>query len=231
VPQNWLFCSELPQVGEQCRLGEEEQRHCKVLRLQAGDGALLVDGQGTKAWARLTDIKACLWLIESREFIAPPPSRVLRMPYLQGGKMDWVIEKATEWGVTSIELFVADKSCGHRARLERFQSLIKAAAKQSGQVWWPRIYDIDKLSSWKPTDVPIYYGSLSSRAQGVSEIHVEDSFCWTCGPEGGWSDAEEQCLQQLGATPLKLCGSTLRAETALIGGLSALVATLTTAKQ
>ncbi len=230
MPHNWLFCSELPAVGEQCRLGEEEQRHCKVLRLQAGDGALLVDGRGKKSWARLTDAKACLWLIESIECCSPPPSRVLRMPYLQGGKMDWVVEKATEWGVTAIELFVADKSGGHRARLERFQSIIKAAAKQSGQVWWPLIYDIDKVASWKRPAEPMYYGSLSSSAQGVSEILLANSFYWTCGPEGGWSDAEEQCLQKLGATPLKLCGSTLRAETALIGGLSALVATLTTAK-
>lgn len=229
MPHNWLFCAELPQVGEACRLSDEEQRHCKVLRLQSGAVVTLVDGSGSKATAKLSDPATGTWIVEHIESVAAPPIRILRMPYLQGAKMDWVIEKATEFGASSIELFVADRGNAAKGRLDRFNSIVKAAAKQSGQAWWPQIREIKPIKGWHELEVPIYYGSLAKDAKPLSGVDLSDSFCWLCGPESGWSGAEEQCLQQLKATPIKLCSSTLRAETALIGGFGALVATLTTA--
>lgn len=213
------------------QLGKEESRHIrKVLRLKKGDSIELFDGQGMVYQATISAIDKMVEVsIEPGKECTPPRPRLhLHLGLLKGKKMDFIIQKATELGVHSIEPFTSEFTEARPPKdqkRERWHKISLEACKQCGRNWpliilepTPLANHIDNL----PADDASVLFWEDEQKKGPGDIalpeNVPDLHLFI-GPEGGFSSAEVTLCQQRMPT-ISLGPLTLRAETAVITALS-----------
>jgi 16S rRNA (uracil1498-N3)-methyltransferase len=146
--------------------------------------------------------------------------------------MDWLVEKATELGVASIQPLVAARSVlkpsGERADKKRahWQGVAIAACEQSGRNRVPVIHEVAELTRWMDaprTDAERWLLSLAPGAQPLARRSAgQGSVLLLSGPEGGLSTQEESAALAQGFAPVSLGQRVLRAETAPLAVLAAL---------
>ncbi len=223
-------------------LPETVVRHVQVLRLTTGDALTLFDGTGGEYPAVLTTLEkrhATAQLGECNVREAETPYRVTLAQGIAGGdKMDWLIEKAIELGVSDIQPLATERSVirleGDRAakRVAHWQALAQAACEQCGRNRVPRILPIRQIGVWlRDQDAMTDYGwrvLLSPRADsGFDSLPLEAPSrpgVLLFGPEGGLSPHEEAHAQECGFAAIRLGERILRTETAGIAVLAALAA-------
>ena len=179
------------------------------------------------------------------ETIQEPPRQtprlILGQSLLKGEKMDWVIQKATELGVSEIVPIESQHSVVQLKadrvdhQLARWQRIALEAAQQSEQ--W-RIPTVAKPQSLSALLTSVVMGMLTlmlvERRDGKSLQTVNlpqdatGSILVLIGPEGGWSQEEAQIAKQAGIQPITLGEHILRAETAAIATISILQSRLGT---
>jgi 16S rRNA (uracil1498-N3)-methyltransferase len=143
--------------------------------------------------------------------------------------MDWLVEKATELGVTRLVPLVTERTVvrlqGERAakRVAHWLAIAAGACEQSGRDMLPVIEPIQNLSQWvgSARRDPGAFQMRLSLAPGarLSEDVVlapGQPVMAALGPEGGWSAAEEQALAGAGFEPVSLGQAVLRSETAAL---------------
>ncbi|RDU94754.1 16S rRNA (uracil(1498)-N(3))-methyltransferase [Trinickia dinghuensis] len=232
--------------GDVVALPEEVARHVQVLRLAAGDTLTLFNGRGGQHDARLVEIGRRSALAEIGAFTpieAETPYRITLAQGIAGGdKMDWLIEKAIELGVSRIAPLVTARGVvrlsAERAgrRQAHWQGIVRAACEQCGR---NRLAGVDPaldLSKWLETlpaagaasDAGAMRLMLSPRAvtgfASLPESPPSGDVTLLIGPEGGLSPEEEDAAAAHGFTPLSLGPRVLRTETAGIAVLAALAA-------
>lgn len=166
-------------------------------------------------------------------------------------RMDWLVEKATELGVASITPLMAERSVlklkGERAdkKIAHWQAVAVSAAEQCGRNRVPLVHPAVDLAGWvrhhgagtgtdaadaADTAAPPQRLLLSLRA-GTVPLHTAvagqagRAVLFLSGPEGGLSPAEEALAAAHGFAPVTLGPRVLRAETAPLAALAALVLT------
>jgi 16S rRNA (uracil1498-N3)-methyltransferase len=229
-------------VGETLSLPEDVVRHVHVLRLQAHDPIQLFDGTGGEYHARLIEIgkRTALARIESHaEREAETPYRVTLAQGVAGGdKMDWLIEKAVELGVTSVVPLMAERGvvrlAGERAarRQAHWQALVQAACEQCGRNRVPEIAVPGGLDDWLAGLPPATPGELRLLLSPRAELNFGSlpafppaaTVTVVIGPEAGFSPAEETAIVDAGFSTLGLGPRILRTETAGIAILAAFAA-------
>jgi 16S rRNA (uracil1498-N3)-methyltransferase len=151
-------------------------------------------------------------------------------------RMDWLIEKATEMGVWTIQPLMCERSVlrlsGERAdkKIAHWQSVAVASSEQCGGNRVPRVLPVTSLGSWLATAdaalAPAVQRLLLSLSAGAVPLHKltppPGACCFLSGPEGGLSAAEETSAQAAGFAPVTLGPRTLRAETAALFALASL---------
>jgi 16S rRNA (uracil1498-N3)-methyltransferase len=212
-------------------------RHVQVLRLQPGDALTLFDGSGGEYAATVermgrSEVTVTVGAHAALEREAPRAVHLaVGMPANE--RMDWLVEKATELGVASIQpLMTAHgvlRLAGERAEKKRvhWASIAVAACEQCGRNRVPLIHPVRPLAGW--IDAPIddaerFVLSLAAGTRGIGEIRdgasAARAACLLSGPEGGLSPAEEQDAIARGFAPLTLGPRVLRAETAALVALA-----------
>lgn len=224
------------QVGLHIELPAELAHHIHVLRLQAGDSIELFNGEGGAYVASLTasDRKKAtaelkLFLREEREL---PYALNLAQALPEGSKMDWIIEKAMELGVSAIQPLAAQRSVvrlnAERAekKLAHWQAVISAAAEQCGRNRLALLAAPLDLNKWLAQQDLHQRIMLSPRAsQSLSDWarhHPPQAVTLLIGPEGGLSEQEEAQAEKHGVLPLSMGPRILRTETAGLAAISAL---------
>jgi 16S rRNA (uracil1498-N3)-methyltransferase len=206
-----------------------------VLRLREKDPLCLFDGQGGQWQARLEKeegqgaaLKARLQQHESG--VAPSPLNcVLVQALAVGDKMDWIIQKAVELGVSAIQPVhtqrCVQKVVGTRAerKHEHWQQIAVSACEQSGRCDVPAVYPVCAFSAFLATCPPESLWMLAPGGQKrlpaalpSGQLHV------LIGPEGGWTDEEHAQAQRHGACLIGLGPRVLRTETAGLAFISVL---------
>jgi 16S rRNA (uracil1498-N3)-methyltransferase len=148
-------------------------------------------------------------------------------------RMDWLVEKATELGVASIQPLVTErgvlKLTGQRAdkKLAHWQSIAVAACEQCGRNRVPVVHALVSLTEWLKTKLPDTKFLLSLRADSqalqLAMASIADRpVVLLSGPEGGLTPAEEAAALSSAFVSIGLGQRTLRAETAPLGALAAL---------
>jgi 16S rRNA (uracil1498-N3)-methyltransferase len=241
--------------GMPVALPEEVVRHLQVLRLANGAAVTLFNGQGGEFTATLVELGkrsgvAQLGGLVPRE--AELPYRVTLAQGIAGGdKMDWLIEKAVELGVTQIVPLLTAKGVvrltGERAlrRQAHWQGLVRAACEQCGRNRLPTVAAPLELARFLAAEAAQATAGgadgtgaprganakplrllLSPRANlAFAELPAqapEQPVTLLIGPEGGLSEAEEGAAREQGFTALALGPRILRTETAGIAVLAAL---------
>jgi 16S rRNA (uracil1498-N3)-methyltransferase len=148
-------------------------------------------------------------------------------------RMDWLVEKASELGVSSIQPLMTERSVlrltGERAdkKVAHWQSVAIAACEQCGGNRVPQVLPVRTLASWLQSQPPKALDArwLLSLCEGSSPLiqhlahGLAESTTFLSGPEGGLSAAEETAAAACGFTPVTLGPRVLRAETAALAAL------------
>jgi 16S rRNA (uracil1498-N3)-methyltransferase len=208
----------------------------QVLRLETGASISLFDGHGGEYAATLNSLEKRRVLAEIKLFLP----REAELPYAitlaqalpEAGKMDWIVEKAVELGATAIQPLAAQR-CVVRLSAERaakkavhWQGIIVAAAEQCGRNRLPHLGETADFAAWIGQHDMHNRILLTPRAdQSLSDWarhHPAQPVTLMIGPEGGFSEAEENAALAHGALALSMGPRILRTETAGLAALAAL---------
>ena len=238
--------------GAEIDLPEGCARHVQVLRLQPGADITLFDGGGpllrggewTAAVLHMgrTNVRV---RVGAHQAIEREGARAIHLlaGTTAGERMDWLVEKATELGMASLTPLATERSMvrlqGERAAKKQahWQAVAVAACEQCGRNRVPHIHPLASLAqalapasaaavatgvaplrlvlSLAPGSVPL----RSVLAQAAPEAALQ----FLSGPEGGLSAQEEQQALAQGFVPVSLGPRVLRAETAPLAALAALL--------
>jgi 16S rRNA (uracil1498-N3)-methyltransferase len=229
----------LPQplaIGAVVALPEPLVRHLHVLRMENGAQLTLFNGEGGEYTASLESIdkrraEAGIKTFSPRE-AELPYALTLAQALPEASKMDWIIEKAVELGVTAFEPLAAQRSVvklsAERAerRASHWEAIIVAACEQCGRNRLPHLSSPAPFADWVGRHNIHRRILLTPRAsQSLSDWarhHPPQAVALTIGPEGGFSDEEEALAQHHGLLALSLGERVLRTETAGIVALAAI---------
>lgn len=232
-----FYCPAALQTGAQLSLPPGAARHVQVLRLQPGDAITLFNGEGGEFTATVTrmgrsDVDVEVGAHDPVEREAPCAVHLLA-GITANERMDWLVEKATELGVASITPLVAERSVlklkGERAdkKLAHWQGVAIAAAEQCGRNRVPVIHPAVNLSQWLAQPALAAERWVLSLAPGTrawAELDTSaPAVVVLSGPEGGLAPGEEAAALAGGFKPITLGPRVLRAETAPLAVLSALM--------
>jgi 16S rRNA (uracil1498-N3)-methyltransferase len=221
-----------------------------VLRLQPGDTITLFNG-GPAEYGDTGEFSATITRmgrseVEIRVGDYHPVQReakhavhlALGMPANE--RMDWLVEKATEMGVASIQPLMSERSVlrlgAERAqkKVAHWQSIAISACEQCGGNRVPPVHEVAGFSAWingraQSLATPACEFLLSLRPgahslrEAVTMLEGPRTMTFLSGPEGGLSNTEEDAALAWGFTPVTLGPRVLRAETAAMCALAALL--------
>jgi 16S rRNA (uracil1498-N3)-methyltransferase len=215
-------------------------RHVQVLRFQPGQFVTLFNGLGfeegqytaTIQSMGRSDVQVLVGDFKPTQMEAPRAVHLaVGMPANE--RMDWLVEKATELGVASIQPLMTERSVlrlsGERADKKRlhWQGIAVAACEQCGRNRVPLIHAPASLNDWLKTqtesDDARLLLSLQADSQPLTKtVGANKTMTFLSGPEGGLSSLEEAAAFAKGFIPVTLGPRVLRSETAPLAVLSVL---------
>lgn len=212
--------------------GEEAKHIIKVLRMQVGDNITICDGAGTDYEASIesmnkNDLTACITSKKSSE----SESRVKITLYQclpKASKMEYVIQKCTELGIYKIIPCISERcvvklnsEADEKKKVERWQAIAKAAAKQSGrgiipQIGMPMLFKdaIADMQAHSLAFIPYENEREHTLKSVLRSAENVESASFIIGPEGGFAPQEIQLALQNGIQSITLGKRILRTETA-----------------
>ncbi|KAK1323643.1 hypothetical protein QJS10_CPA02g00086 [Acorus calamus] len=225
-----------PSKGSVVRVQGEEFWHAtKVLRLSESDRVELFNGTGGIVTGFIHKVdRTGLDFMASEDVknVAPQGTQwhvFAAFGTLKGGRADWLIEKCTELGASSVTPLLTERSPSiTENRVDRLHRVILAAVKQCQRLHEMTLNPPMKLCSFLPL---VSQSELSFLAAAgatplidiLSCSRREASGVMIVGPEGDFTEEEVKLMIKSGATPVGLGPHRLRAETATITLLSALM--------
>ena len=225
-------------VGQLVTLPDPVAHHIQVLRLAEGDLVTLFNGEGGEYSATLTRIERRGASVEIKAHhprdIELPFAITLAQALPEGSKMDWIIEKAIELGVSGFQPLAAQR-CVVRLSAERaekklghWRGIIESASEQSGRNRLARLAPLQDYKQWITQQDMHRRIILTPRAQQSlpdwARHQGPQAVTLVIGPEGGLSEQEEELALRHGALPLAMGPRILRTETAALAAVGALSA-------
>jgi 16S rRNA (uracil1498-N3)-methyltransferase len=215
-------------------LAEDGANHIgRVLRMQAGDELCLFNGDGQNYQALITAVEKKQLLVKAIAVSANPVESPLKLHLGQGisrgDRMDFVIQKAVELGVTEITPLFTER-CGVKLdaerltkRTEQWQKIAIAACEQSGRSVVPLVHTALQLNKWLAQETKDLKLTLDPwTSDSIKTIAGSQTIRLVIGPEGGFTDAEVAQTKDAGFMAVRLGPRVLRTETAALTAISAL---------
>ena len=223
-------------IGPRVELTGTEAHHLlNVLRLGPGQEVELFDGRGTAAIARIEETgrkQATLTVISTQPSFGEMPSPlILATAIPKGERFRWLIEKATELGVTRLIPLQTERSVvdPRSAKLDKMRAAIVAASKQCGR---STLMQLDAPMQWDDFlsldlgEATRLLGHPGEQSWTSSLVPTGNSTVIAIGPEGGFSEEEIEQAREHGATLVNLGPRILRLETAALALVSLCAAVL-----
>lgn len=234
VRPRFYYPGQVLATGMKLTLPEPIARHALgALRLKVDDPLCLFTGDGGEYHARLCNVgKAKSEVIIERydpiDRISPLSITLLQL--IPGfDKMDWIVQKASELGVSRIVPVVGERSSETQVharalrRLERWRSIAAAACEQCGRNRLPTIdppLTLDDYFNQNAAVLPeLIFVADPEAATGEPTQHSTAALALIVGPEGGLSPHEQQLTYAHKAYALSLGPRILRSETAALAAL------------
>ena len=220
--------------GAELALEAGPSRHLAgALRLGTGAAVTLFDGNGGEYGAVIIGVerKQVSVRIDSHQpDERESPLRIhLGISISRGERMDWIVQKATELGVTEISPLLSERTevklKGERAakKLQHWQQISISACEQCGRNRLPLMHPPQRIDAWSASVQADRKLVLHHRTDSnLKTIAPATDLALLVGPEGGLSDTEIAAARQQGFTPLALGPRVLRTETAPLAALAIL---------
>ena len=226
------FCFYVPPpvTGSQFILeGDEAVHAARVLRLHRNDSLLAVDGEGTRYYGRIVDIQGTAVRVSIERRWTDPCEQRVRLTLVsavpRGARSDWLVEKATEIGVSAIvPLVTAHSTPVKTVRISRWKRVALTAMKQSGRAYCPRILEPMTFETALrfSRQAQAFIAQPHSGSDDPARIRrLPDSvseLVLYVGPGGGFSENEIAMARERSIQPLSLGTFRLRTETAALVG-------------
>ena len=141
---------------------------------------------------------------------------------IKSNYFNFMIQKATELGVTKFLPIIFDRTIVRKINKERLEKVIIEAAEQSNRITVPSIEDPQKLKSFLNNDMDLIFTDLNTANTKIDLTKLTTKpTCVIIGPEGDFSEQErEEILKFNGVQSVKINENILRSETAVISALS-----------
>ena len=142
---------------------------------------------------------------------------------IKSNYFNFMIQKATELGVTKFIPIIFDRTIVRKINKERLEKIIIEASEQSNRINVPDIEDPKSLDDFLNNNkVDLIFTDLNSENTKIDLKKVtEKPTCVIIGPEGDFSEEERaKILKFSGVQPLKINENILRSETAVISAIS-----------
>lgn len=198
-----------------------------VFRFSNGDKVVLFDNSGFDFLASIVSYNddSVSFQIESvsENVVLPLRETYLFASLVKKDNFEWILQKATELGVSHIIPVVSERTEKKDLNLERVQKIIIEAAEQSGRGTLPILYEVTDLESALHNYAHVKSIAWHTNAPKFVSQDVSDVLGAYIGPEGGWSVAEEDMFKKHGIHTRSLGPQVLRSETAVIAVISRLV--------
>lgn len=206
--------------GKEAAISKEQVRHLKVLRLKEGDKIGIFDGKGHEFEATYSGkVSNKIKLdkeIKGQEELKIKITLAIAVP--KGARMDVLVEKVSEIGVSNIVPMICSRSVvePREAKVERWRKIVIEACAQSERSIVPTISE------------PVKFGELLSTIKQYNHafichktgIPLTKEYCecpdiiLIVGPEGDFTPAEMEAAKEAGCTLVSLGPTILRTETA-----------------
>ncbi|MFN0064742.1 MAG: RsmE family RNA methyltransferase [Chlamydiales bacterium] len=226
MPANRFFLDHpLLQENRAHLQGTEAHHLTKVMRKSRGAIVELIDGHGKLATAEvlavgreLVELKI-LSLTESEK----PERRILCQAIPRLNRLETILEKGTELGMTELWLFpgeLSEKTSLTKNQIERIHTLFVSALKQCGRLYLPLLELKPSLLEWKELPLQSFFGDIAPDAPPFPQKLRHEPILFCVGPEAGFTPKEEEKLRKLGAQGVALSHAILRTDTAPLVALS-----------
>ena len=141
---------------------------------------------------------------------------------IKSNYFNFMIQKATELGVTKFLPIIFERTIVRKINKERLEKVIIEAAEQSNRITVPSIEDPQKLKSFLSNDMDLIFTDLNTANTKIDLTKLTNKpTCVIIGPEGDFSEQErEEILKFNGVQSVKINENILRSETAVISALS-----------
>ncbi len=215
-------------------LDADEAHHLsRVLRLAVGDHVFVFDGEGSEWECDIVAVskrEADLNIIRKLSDEVESPLRLtLAQALIKGDKFDWVVQKATELGVTRIVPLITDHSDVKRAeekaeqKLERWRRISLEALKQCGRRRLVEITEPVRFAQFceRSTAANLIFSERGGKSlhEVAASLNQPSQIGVCIASEGGWSEAELQTAEVRNFIPVHLGQRILRTETAAIAAV------------
>jgi len=207
----------------------------RVLRMRVADALVLFNGSGGQYPARISALDRKSVLVDTGEFDPVECESALRLELgiaiSRGERMDWVVQKATELGVTAISPLFSERTevrlRGEREdrKLRHWQQVAVSACEQCGRNRVPVVHPPRALAEWLDSvEAPCRLVLDHQAGQALAARELPAGVALLVGPEGGFTAAEIAEAGRAGFSGLQLGPRVLRTETAPLAALAILQA-------
>ena len=230
-----VYVEETLAAGKSFTLEGSAANHVmRVLRLREGDTLTLFDGRGGEYTARISGFRRDSVQVEVQEHRAVERESKLNLTLAQGisrgERMDWVMQKATELGVTRIVPVITERTVvklderQRERKVEHWRAIVIAACEQSGRNRVPEVAAPCAFHEVLRTGDAAGKKLLLSPAGNLNarDLALSGSATLLVGPEGGLSPEEHELAMGAGFEQVRMGPRVLRTETAAIAALTIL---------
>ncbi|UCE42776.1 MAG: 16S rRNA (uracil(1498)-N(3))-methyltransferase [Candidatus Aminicenantes bacterium] len=218
--------------------GEEHHHLSKVARIKSGEHVWVFDDSGNQYKACVEEIgksRTRLIILETEQKQRPKVRITLAQVLLKTKNMDLVIQKATELGTHSLVPVISDRTIAkiegkQDKKIERWKRIAIEASKQCGRSTVPEILLPVSLKTFihkKENAKKLFLSERGGESLReilmyplTEKIQIPESIILLVGPEGGWTENEEQDIMDSNYDAVSLGSLTLRSETAAIISLA-----------
>ena len=205
---------------------DKSQSHyvSKVMRIKENEVFSLFNNSGEWEAKNLNITKSIVEFNVTKQLRQKENTKELWLAFspIKSNYFNFMIQKATELGVTKFLPIIFERTIVRKINKERLEKVIIEAAEQSNRITVPSIEDPQKLKSFLNNDMDLIFTDLNTANTKIDLTKLTTKpTCVIIGPEGDFSEEErEEILKFNGVQPIKINENILRSETAVISALS-----------
>ena len=205
---------------------DKSQSHyvSKVMRLKEKEVFSLFNSSGEWEAKILNITKSIVEFNVTKQLRQKENTKELWLAFspIKSNYFNFMIQKATELGVTKFLPIIFERTIVRKINKERLEKVIIEAAEQSNRITVPSIEDPQKLKSFLNNDMDLIFTDLNTANTKIDLTKLTTKpTCVIIGPEGDFSEQErDEILKFNGVQPIKINENILRSETAVISALS-----------
>lgn len=211
-------------------LDETDSKHCiKVLRKNVGDEIWVTDGTGGMYHCRIEDAnpkRTALQILSEEQNYGKAKRRIhlVIAPTKNLDRMTYLVEKATEIGISEISFILTSNSERKVVKTDRIIRVAVSAMKQSLKAYLPEINEMIPIKQFlqKNTADQKFVCHLSEFSKPLTNHSISNDVCLLVGPEGDFDPSELEMAAKEGFEQVSLGESRLRTETAGLVGVTLL---------